>query len=339
MDRGQFLVREAASSLLSLTTGCIRPADGARLKASQRLLRLRSRRYDDRCQVFRRCVSEPACANLDWPKPEESLSTWPAAMSSSLLHRERSFRGRPDARPSPTSVHRLQRLLGLVEDEYEALARLFEGALHQVGPRSIIADEGEPQAQAYLILEGWACRCRFVDMTRRQITALLLPGDFSNPELDLDPRLGIDHVVCSLTPLTYAVVDTCDLIALVAHSPGLALALQLQRRRERSIQREWAVSLGRRSAIERVAHLICELHRRLHCDPSKPSLTIDMPLLQADLADAVGLTSIHVNRMLQQLRGLGLIKSGHNHITISDLAGLQRLACFDETYLRLAGLS
>ncbi|QXQ07598.1 Crp/Fnr family transcriptional regulator [Sphingosinicellaceae bacterium] len=259
-------------------------------------------------------------------------------MNVALLHRERSFRGRSDAR-SPVALNRLQRLLGLADDAHDDLVRLCEDAVVHVGARSIIADEGEPQSQAYLILEGWACRCRFVDSNRRQITSLLLPGDFSNPELDLDPRLGIDHMVCSLTPLIYAAVDTDELAAVVARSPGLALALQLQRRREQSIQREWAVSLGRRSACERVAHLICELHRRLDCDPSKRSLTIDMPLLQADLADAVGLTPIHVNRMLQQLRALGLIKSSHNHITISDLAGLQRLACFDETYLRLAGVA
>lgn len=259
-------------------------------------------------------------------------------MNVDLLHRERSFRGCADVKPAWAGLGRMQRLLDLKDDEHDDLVRLCQTAIHRVGPRSIIADEGEPQSQSYLILEGWACRCRFVDSNRRQITSLLLPGDFSNPELDLDPRLGIDHMVCSLTPVTYAAIDTDDLGAMVARSPGLALALQMQRRREQSIQREWAVSLGRRSASERVAHLVCELHRRLDGDASRRSLTIDMPLLQADLADAVGLTPIHVNRMLQQLRGLGLIKSSRNHITISDLAGLQRLACFDETYLRLAGV-
>ena len=259
-------------------------------------------------------------------------------MNVDLLHRDRPIYHRTSPRVAPAIFDRLQRTLGLRDDEHVDLAGLCTGTLVTVAARSIVADEGEAQSQAYLILEGWACRCRFVDSARRQITALLLPGDFSNPELDLDPQLGIDHMVCSLTPLTYAIIDTDELTAIVSRSPGLARALQMQRRREQSIQREWAVSLGRRSACERVAHLICELHRRLDCD-ARHSLTIDMPLLQADLADVVGMTPIHVNRMLQQLRGLGLIQSSHNHITISDLAGLQRLACFDETYLRLAGLS
>lgn len=258
-------------------------------------------------------------------------------MNVIFQHRDQSFHGESGAEASPAVPARLQRLLGLAAAEYDDLLRLCENAIRQVGSRSIVADEGEPQSQAYLILDGWACRCRFVDTTRRQITALLLPGDFSNPELDLDPRLGIDHMVCSLTPLIYAAVDTDELTAMMGRSPGLVRALQMQRRREQSIQREWAVSLGRRNASERVAHLICELHRRLDCHPSVRSLTFDMPLLQADLADVVGLTPIHVNRMLQKLRALGLIRSSRNHITISDLAGLRRLACFDETYLRLAG--
>ncbi len=108
-------------------------------------------------------------------------------------------------------------------------------------------------------------------------------------------------MVCSLTPMTYAVVDTEVLAALVSRSPGLAHALQRQRRREQSIQRELAVSLGRRNGIERVAHLVCELHRRLGCGSGR-SLTIDIPLLQADLADAVGLTDIHVGRILRRLQ-------------------------------------
>ena len=128
------------------------------------------------------------------------------------------------------SVDRLQTLVRLAPAEHGDLVRLCGATARQVGARSIIADRGEPQSQAYLILEGWACRCRFVDSTRRQITSLLLPGDFSNPELDVDPSLGIDHMVCSLTPLTYAAVDTNELAAVVTHSPGLALALQLQRR-------------------------------------------------------------------------------------------------------------
>ena len=260
-------------------------------------------------------------------------------MDVDLLHREQSFRWRSNATPSPAVLGRLQRLLGLADLEHDDLVRLCESAAHQVGPRSIIADEGEPQVQTYLLLDGWACRCRFVDSHRRQITSLLLPGDFSNPELDLDPHLGIDHMVCSLTPLTYAALDTDELAAIVARSPGLVVALQLQRRREQSIQREWAVSLGRRNASERVAHLVCELHHRLDGDPGHRSLTIEMPLLQLDIADAVGLTPIHVNRMLQQLRSQGLIQSSHHSLTISDLPKLQRHACFDETYLRLAGLN
>ena len=257
-------------------------------------------------------------------------------MNLDLLHRDRPAGAHARSRAWPEFFARLQQLLCLSDDEHDDLVRLCDSHVLQIGTRSIIADEGEPQSQARLILDGWACRCRFVDSNRRQITSLLLPGDFSNPDIDLDPALGIDHMICSLAPLTYAVVDAEELGVVVARSPGLRAALQRQRRREQSIQREWAVSLGRRSASERVAHLVCELHQRLDSGSDAHSLTIEMPLLQADLADAVGLTPIHVNRMLQQLRGLGLISSGRNCITISDLPALRRLACFDETYLRLA---
>lgn len=257
-------------------------------------------------------------------------------MNVAILPRDRAYQARSYPELLPTSFNRLKRLLALSDDEHTALTRLCEGQLQRAGTRSIITGEGEPQLQSYLILEGWACRCRFVDGSRRQITALLLPGAVSNPELDLDPRLGIDHMICSLTPLTYVAIDTEALARMVTRSPGLALALQLQRRREQSIQCEWAVSLGRRSASERIAHLICELHHRLWRSANPSSLTINMPLLQADIADVVGLSPIHVNRMLQQLRGLGLIKWRSNQITISDLAGLQRLAYFNGTYLRRA---
>ena len=236
----------------------------------------------------------------------------------------------------PRAFDRIGQILKLADETVQRLVALCID-VRRVPSRTVVAEEGDRQSQVYLILEGWACRCRYVDDSRRQITSLLLPGDFSNPELDLDPKLGIDHTVCALTPLTYAVMETEDLGDLAAEVPELALALRLQRRREQSIQREWAVSLGRRSASERVAHLVCELQRRLGGGGSG-GMTIEMPLLQSDIADAVGLTPIHVNRMLQQLRSQGLIQSSHNSLTISDLAKLQRHACFDETYLRLAGL-
>jgi CRP-like cAMP-binding protein len=151
------------------------------------------------------------------------------------------------------------------------------------------------------------------------------------------PRF-IDHALGALTPVVIAPL-ALDLIGNAARSsPRIGEALWWDLLMASAIEREHVVSLGRRSASERMGHLFCELHLRLEMVGLLDGLGYDMPVTQADLGDLLGLSTVHVNRSLQELRRAGLISLQGRHLTIQDLDGLRELSFFDAAYLRPEGL-
>jgi CRP-like cAMP-binding protein len=217
----------------------------------------------------------------------------------------------------------------------EAFARTFGLPLRE---RSIPKQQdlllpGAEPAVAHLLLAGHTCRYRMLQDGRRQITAILVPGDICDLEAILAGRA--DYAVNTLTRCTVGEIPLARIAALDARD--LAPALGQRLRRDEAIAREWIVSLGRRAGIERMAHLLCELRWRLAAVGLASEDSYDLRITQTDFADALGLTSVHVNRVLKSLRDDGLIQLRAGRLQILDRPRLERLAQFDPGYLEVWG--
>lgn len=205
------------------------------------------------------------------------------------------------------------------------------GPVRTIASRADLIDEGDDPQAVNIILEGWACRSRQLADGRRQIVSILLPGDSCDPHVFLLDQM--DHAISALTPLVYAQIPGLTMQQLSARSPTLDRAFHREALATAAIQREWTVSLGCRSGIERLAHLFCEVHARLKAVGLTDGESCPLPLTQHDLAHALGQTSVHINRTLQELRGQGLITLRSRRLTIHDLDRLAELAHFDPAYL------
>lgn len=192
---------------------------------------------------------------------------------------------------------------------------------------------GAPITHSTLLVEGMIGRFRDLKDGQRQIMELHVAGDFVDLHGFLLKRL--DHNVGALTPVSVALVPHEKLARITAEEPHLSRMLWLSTLMDASIQREQILSVGRRTAVARIAHLMCELCIRLEVIGLAANRSFPLPLTQTDLGDATGLTSIHVNRMLRQLREQKLLTFRNGKVDIQDWEKLQSLAEFDPTYLHL----
>lgn len=213
------------------------------------------------------------------------------------------------------------------------ISALAHKAVREAAPRRDLIREGERPRGILIILDGWACAYKQLPDGRRQITSFLVPGDLGEPKAHLLNEM--DHSIGAITPARYAEIDAGDFARLVADSPGLARALWRHELTLSSINREWVLNVGQRSAYERLAHLLCELFAKMEAAGLARGDSCDFPLTQADLGDATGLTAVHVNRTLQALRADGLIELRGRRLAIRDLAALRRVAHFNPNYLHL----
>lgn len=209
-------------------------------------------------------------------------------------------------------------------------------AVRQVEARSDIVAEGAPARTLPLIVEGWACRYKLLENGKRQIISLFIPGDLCEP-FGVQPR-HMDHPLSAITPVTIAALSPSAVKAAIADNDRLEEAFWWDLLLAAAIDREHLVSLGRLSAPERLAHLFCELYVRLARVGLADGLEYDLPVSQLDLSDLLGLSTVHVNRSLQELRRSGLISWRSGRLTIHDLPALQELSYFDETYLQGEGV-
>jgi CRP-like cAMP-binding protein len=160
-----------------------------------------------------------------------------------------------------------------------------------------------------------------------------VPGDFVDLHGYLLKRL--EDNVSALTPARIALFSHAALTVITEREPHLARLLWLSTLMDAAVQRERILSIGRRSAYGRIAHLICELFVRLEVVGLTEGDSFRLPITQLDLADASGLTSVHVNRMLRRLRSEGLLTFRNSVVEIHDRKGLERAADFDRSYLFL----
>jgi CRP-like cAMP-binding protein len=220
----------------------------------------------------------------------------------------------------------------LSEEDRRALREALRD-VRQFAARSDMISEGDRPERVHVILEGFACRYKIVPDGGRQIVAYLVPGDFCDLHVAILGRM--DHSIGALTKCTIGLIPHQLVDTLSASRPALTRALWWATLVDEGILREWIVSMGRRPADKQLAHLLCEMHCRLRIVGRATEDGFDFPITQADLADTLGITDVHVNRMLHQLRTSSLIQLSGKHVTIPDIAQLQHFADFDPGYLHL----
>ncbi len=230
-------------------------------------------------------------------------------------------------------VSKLEQFTRLSADDTRAIVGASTERVRQFDARTDIIREGDRPESVGLVLSGWVYRYKQLEDGRRQIISYVLPGDVCDLNVFLLRRFC--HSLGTLTPVSYATLSRPTVEALMSHHPRLAQALSWEALVSTSIQREWAVCLGQRNAYERLGHLFCELFLRSRGVGLADGNSCPLPMTQADLADTTGLSAVHVNRTLQELRGDGLIVLRGKSLTILDLPALMRASLFDPAYLHM----
>ncbi len=215
----------------------------------------------------------------------------------------------------------------------EQAVRNMIAEVRDVRADKTIIRAGEELSFSVLLIEGILCRYKDLRDGSRQISELHVTGDFADLHGFTLKRL--DHSVLALTPCQIALVAHERIEAMTAEHPHLARLWWFTTNMDAAIHREWVLSLGRRSALSRTAHLFCELRVRLGIVGRADDTGYDLPLTQTDLAECLGLTPVHVNRTLKELRTRGLVEFRGGRVAIHDRAGLERVAEFDPAYLYL----
>lgn len=186
-----------------------------------------------------------------------------------------------------------------------------------------------------ILLEGWVCHFRLLGNGRRQITSVVVPGDL----LDFGFLSGLPaHLQFrSTSPTQFGVIPAAEFATLSEQYPRLMRAALRALTTETSIRAELVTSLGVRSAEERISHLLCELHHRLAVvGLAGEANAFDLPMTQSDLAEVLGLSTVHVNRTLQRLRRTGLITLGGRRVTLLQPERLAAISGFDPAYLGIS---
>lgn len=196
-----------------------------------------------------------------------------------------------------------------------------------------VVSEGDRPGECMLLLDGLAARYRILEEGHRQISAFHVPGDFLDlPSLTLKV---LDHSVSAISDCRFAVFKHSALRRISEDRPHLTRLLWLMTLLDSSIQREWLVGIGRRTALQRIAHLFCEMGIRMEIAGRGTVDNFKFPATQNDIADALGFSLVHSNRMIQTLRSMGLVERRRDMVHVADVEKLRMLALFSPGYLHL----
>lgn len=227
---------------------------------------------------------------------------------------------------------RIEAFTKLSADDRQALNALSQNVRYVDSRRDLIA-EGDKPKYVHLILDGWGARYKTLPDGKRQIVSLFLPGDFCDVNVYILKQM--DHSIGAITRLKVAMITPDEMTRLTHERPRVTQALWWHELVTTAIQREWTLNLGQRTAYERLGHLLVELYLRLRTVGLASNGRCDFPLTQNDLGDATGLTPVHVNRTLQELRRDGLIELERRHLHILDIERLKSVSMFNPNYLHL----
>jgi CRP-like cAMP-binding protein len=227
-------------------------------------------------------------------------------------------------------VHKLQSITDVTAEERQALLDLPMTVRSYTRGEDIVR-EGDIPSECCLVLDGFTFRYKLLPDGRRQIMAFHTPGDM--PDLQSLHIEAMDHSIAAMMPTQVAFIPHKSMWELTGRYPGLLHAFWRDTLIDAAIFREWMIGIGRRDAHERIAHLICEMLLRFRGVDLAPENTFKIPATQADMADALGLSHVHVNRVLQDLRREGLITWTNYVVSVLKWDELQVRGLFDADYL------
>ena len=218
-----------------------------------------------------------------------------------------------------------------ISEAEAAAVRESIGDARDYPARTILAEPGQLLSASTLVLKGFLCRYKDLSEGQRQITQIHVPGDFA--DLHSFTLKKLDHSVMTLSPTRIALVPHTNLTRITEQFPHLTRVYWFSTNLDAAIHREWEVSLGRRSAIARCAHILAELRFRLEMVGLADRRGYALPISQIDLSECLGLTPVHVNRSLRRLREDGIATFRTGRVEIHDLAALEEAGEFDPAYL------
>lgn len=227
-------------------------------------------------------------------------------------------------------IEKLQGFASLGPQDVAALAEATSAPRSIAAKRDLIR-EGDQPGPVFVVLEGWACRYKILPSGTRQVLAFLMPGD--SCDLHVGLLAEMDHSIQTITPALVATIDRIKMDVIMDRHRAVAKAMYLAQLVDEGTMRAWITSMGRRASIERVAHLMCELYLRARNIGLITQPRLSLPLSQLLLADALGMTAVHLNRVLKELRLSGAMSLQRGKLEIADPTKLIQIAGFDENYL------
>jgi CRP-like cAMP-binding protein len=229
-------------------------------------------------------------------------------------------------------LRKLANFTDLSKEESRAVVDACKDAREVAAHEDVIA-QGDRTGGVKLLLEGFACRYKTLEDGRRQIVAFFVPGDLCDLRVFILKRM--DHSIGAIASSRVATISPDNVLTLMRNYPTLTTALWWSTLVEEAIAREWILNVGQRNALERMAHLFCELLYRFRAVGLNQGMSCTLPLTQVELAESLGLSSVHVNRTLQALRRRKLITLDAGTLTLRDLPALEELSLFNPEYLHL----
>jgi CRP-like cAMP-binding protein len=229
-------------------------------------------------------------------------------------------------------IRKFENVFALSEAEREGLRNLPIREAELKADQDIVR-EGDRPTRSCFVLEGMTCTYKHAAEGKRQIVNFHIPGDA--PDLQSLHLTVLDISIGTITPCKVGFVQHDAVLGLCSRFPRIASAFWRETLIDAAIFREWMTSIGQRSAYSRIAHLMCEMVVRFRVIGMTEDLTIPFPITQIEVGDALGLSSVHVNRSLQALRGEGLIALKNGTLEVLDWKGLQQAGDFDPAYLHL----
>jgi CRP-like cAMP-binding protein len=228
-------------------------------------------------------------------------------------------------------IRKFENLAPLSAEDKILLERITAN-VREVDAKVDLIREGEAPTDVHLILDGFACRHKITADGRRQIMAFLVPGDFCDIHVFILKEM--DHSVATLSTCHVVDISRSQILAMLER-PSLARALWWSTLVDEATLREWLLNIGQREAPQRIAHLLCELLLRLRAVGLADLDGYELPITQAELAETIGVSTVHVNRSLHTLREAGLITLTSKQLVILDAKGLVEFSGFERNYLHL----
>jgi CRP-like cAMP-binding protein len=240
-------------------------------------------------------------------------------------------------RPATSKAH--ERLITKLESiadlsgTAKAALRALPVRIRSFEENADIVRQGDAPSECGLLVEGFVCRYKVLGEGQRQIMSFHIPGDI--PDLQSLHLRIMDHSLAALTPTEVAFIPHAAVDRITQANPEIVQVFWRDTLIDAAVFREWLAGVGRRTAHQRVAHLLCEVYVRLLSVGLAEPGAFQLPVTQAELADGLGLSSVHVNRVLQDLRRDGLISYRGRYVVIGDWEQLKAAGDFDVGYLHL----